>query len=134
MNALSPYSAQEHPPSRPTPASLYAQGVGSFLLAQGLWGMVTPVVFGVLQTNRLHAAVHIVLGLYGISVGLGRVPAGYLLFLGTMLLSTGALFFVPLVHGMLVTLFNMNTPVAVLNLVLGAVALVARLFHRSPYA
>ncbi|MDB5896185.1 MAG: hypothetical protein JWQ88_3716 [Rhodoferax sp.] len=133
MNALSPYSAQEHPPARATPASLYAQSVGSFLLAAGLWGMASPVVFGVLQTNRLHAAVHIVAGLHGIAAGLGRVTSGYLLFLGTLLLATGTLYFVPWSQALVANLLNVNAPVAGLNILLGLTALLLRAFGRSPH-
>jgi len=131
MNALSPYSAQEHPPARATPASLYAQSAGSFLLAEGLWGMASPVVFGVLQTNRLHAAIHIVVGLYGIAAGLGRETSGYLLCLGTLLLSVGMLYFIPWGNPLVASLLNVNAPVAALNIALGFGALMLRAFDRS---
>jgi hypothetical protein len=130
MNAIAPYSQQEHPPSSHSPASAYAQGVGTLLLAEGLWGLASPVVFGVVTTNLLHASIHIVMGLYGIAVGLGREPAGYLLFLGALLVGVGLLYFIPVAGPLLTTLLNINTAGAVAHLVLGTLALVLRGFDR----
>ena len=130
MNATVPYSEQEHPPARHSPASAYALGVGVLLLAQGLWGLGSPAVFGILTINLPHAVLTIVLGLYGIAVGLGREPAGYLLFLGALLLVMGALHFVPGAGDMLAVLLKVNTPVAVVHLILGTLALVLRGFDR----
>nr|MBA3670702.1 hypothetical protein [Gemmatimonadaceae bacterium] len=48
----------------------FALIVGIFLLVEGVWGMFSRVVFGVLTTNTLHAVIHIVLGLAGIWTGL----------------------------------------------------------------
>lgn len=86
MTALTPYAEQAHPPSRNSPASAFAVAIGIVLSVEGLWGLVSPVVFGVFTTNLPHAAIHIVVGLYGVAVGLGREAAGYLLFLGALLL------------------------------------------------
>lgn len=130
MNAITPYSEQEHPPSRSSPASVFAVVIGMLLLVEGLWALASPVTFGVFTTNRPHAVIHIVLGLYGMAVGLGREPAGYLLLLGTLLLVAGILHFVPGASGMLTTLLNINTPVAVFNLIVGALALLLRGFGR----
>ncbi|MDB5851279.1 MAG: hypothetical protein JWP29_5031 [Rhodoferax sp.] len=131
MNAIAPYTEQEHPPSRYSPASAFALVVGVLLLVEGLWGLASPVVFGVLTTNLPHAIIHTVLGLYGIAVGLGRDPAGYLLFLGALLLAVGLLYFVPMATAMLTTLLNVNTAVALVNIVAGSLALVLRGFDRG---
>ncbi len=125
MNAIAPYTQQEHPPSRHSQASAFALFIGVVLLIDGLWGMVSPTL-GVLTGNRPHAAIHIVLGLYGIAVGLGREPAGYLLFLGALLLGLGLLHFVPMANGVLTTLLNVNTPVAIAYIAAGCVALLLR--------
>lgn len=127
MSVTASYSDQEHPPSRHSIASAFALGVGVLLLIEGLWGLVSPVVFGVLTTNLAHAGIHIVLGLYGIAVGLGRRPAGYLLFLGALLLGVGVMHFVPGFDALLTALLNVSTPVAIVNIVLGTLAL---LLHR----
>ena len=130
MNAIAPYSQQEHPPSGHSPASAFAQGAGMLLLTEGLWGLASPVVFGALTTNRLHAATHIVLGLYGIAVGLGREPSGYLLLLGALLLGVGVVYFLPVAGPLLMALLNINTAGAVAHLVVGTLALVLRGFDR----
>jgi hypothetical protein len=36
------------------------------LLFEGIWGEFSDVVFGVLTTNRIHATIHILLGIVGI--------------------------------------------------------------------
>lgn len=130
MNATTPYSEQDHPPSRHSPASAFALGIGMLLLATGLWALGSPTVFGVFTINLPQSLLHIVLGLYGIAVGLGREPAGYLLFLGAMLLGVGILHFVPVTTGVLATLLKVNLPVAVFDIVAGSLALLLRGLER----
>ncbi|APW39114.1 hypothetical protein RD110_19430 [Rhodoferax koreense] len=131
MNATTSYVDQEHPPNRHSPASAFALGVGVLLLATGLWGLANPSVFGIFTINLPQSLVHIVMGLYGIAVGLGREPAGYLLLLGAMLLGVGLLHFVPMAAGVLSTLLKVNLPVAVFDIVVGALALLLRVFERQ---
>lgn len=102
---------------------VFAIVVGCFLLVEGIWGLGSPVVFGVLATNTLHAAIHIVLGVIGIFCGLRGGARRYCLFLGILLLVVGVLWFVPGAGDLVRSLLNANQAVAVLNLVVGAVAL-----------
>ncbi|MEO6223078.1 MAG: DUF4383 domain-containing protein [Vicinamibacterales bacterium] len=103
---------------------VFAILVGAFLLIEGVWGLSSPVVFGVLATNLLHAVIHIALGAIGIWVGLKSGARKYCLFLGGLLVAVGALWFVPVVGPIITSLLNVNAAVAYLNLVVGAVALV----------
>lgn len=107
-----------------TAASRFAILIGVFLLIEGIWGMFSPVVFGVLTTNMLHAAIHIVLGLVGIWTGMQRGSRRYLTFLGVLLVAVGALRFVPVASDLLVSLLNVNVAVACFNIVVGAVSLI----------
>ncbi len=108
--------------------------VGAFLLVEGIWGLSSPVVFGVLTTNLLHAVIHIVLGLIGIWVGLRTGARKFCLFLGILLVAVGALWFVPGIGSIITSLLNVNAAVAYLNLAVGAVALVLALVPRQPAA
>ncbi len=92
------------------PTDIFALLIGAFLLIEGFWGLTSDVVFGVLTTNRTHAIIHIVLG-------------GFCIFLGALLLAVGALRFVPGAADLIVQLLNVNPAVAVLNIAVGAVAL-----------
>jgi hypothetical protein len=113
---------------------VFALVVGAFLLVEGIWGLSSPVVFGVLTTNLLHAVIHIVLGLIGIWVGLKAGARKFCLFLGVLLVAVGALWFVPGIGSMITSLLNVNAAVAYLNLGIGALALVLALVpqHRAP--
>ncbi len=97
--------------------------VGAFLLVEGSWGFFSPVVFGVLTTNTLHAVIHVALGVIGLWVGLKSGARNYCLFLGVLLVAVGALWFVPGVRSIITSLLNVNAAVAYLNLAVGAVAL-----------
>ena len=104
-------------------ARSFALLVGVFLLIEGVWGMFSSVVFGVFTTNVTHAVIHLVLGLIGIGAALrGHAPA-FLGFLGVLLLLVGILWFIPATRHLPTDLFNANRAVAVLNVVIGGIAL-----------
>ena len=105
----------------------FAVLVGAFLLVEGIWGLSSPVVFGVLTTNTLHAVIHIVLGAVGLWAGLKSGARQFCLFLGVLLVAVGALWFVPGVSALIRSLLNVNAAVAYLNLAVGAIAIVLAL-------
>ena len=105
-------------------ASRFALVIGVFLVVEGIWGMFSPVVFGVLTTNMLHAAIHIVLGLVGIWTGMKGGASPFLMYLGVLLVAVGILRFVPVAGDLLVSLLNVNVAVACFNIVVGAVSLI----------
>ena len=125
----------------------FARILGTFLLIEGVWGLFSPVVFGVLTTNTLHAVIHIVLGITGIALAARAGARGYLLGVGGLLALVGVLFFVPGVSGLVVgllavvgvlyfvpgvtglviSLLNVNFAVACFNIVVGLASIVMAL-------
>ncbi len=108
-------------------ADIFAIVIGTFLLVEGIWGLTSPIVFGVLTTNLTHAIIHIVLGLIGIVTGWRGRARGFCIFLGILLLAVGLLRFVPGVRDIIISLLNVNIAVAWLNIIVGAVALLVSL-------
>lgn len=106
---------------------IFAIVIGAFLLIEGIWGLNSEVVFGILTTNRTHAVIHILLGLIGIVLGWRGAARGFCIFLGFLLLAVGILRFVPGVSDIIVSILNVNFAVAWLNIVVGAVALLTSL-------
>jgi len=105
--------------------------IGAFLLIEGILGLTSDVVFGVLTTNRTHAIIHIVLGLVGLLAGWKRSSRGFCIFLGILLLAVGVLRFVPGVGEIIVAILNVNIAVAWVNIAIGAVALLVSLAGRN---
>jgi uncharacterized membrane protein HdeD (DUF308 family) len=101
----------------------FATLLGLFLIIEGVWGLFSPVVFGVLSTNWLHAVIHIVLGILGILAGRGRATRGYLIGVGGLLVVVGVLWFVPGVSALIVSLLNVNFYVACFNIAVGLITL-----------
>jgi uncharacterized membrane protein HdeD (DUF308 family) len=101
----------------------FAMLLGVFLLIEGCWGLFSPVVFGVLSTNRLHAVIHIVLGIVGILAGRSGAARNYLLGVGALLAVVGILRFVPGASDLVVSLLNVNFAVAYFNIAVGLISL-----------
>ena len=101
----------------------FAALLGAFLLIEGIWGLFSPVVFGVLTTNIVHAIIHIFLGVTGLFAAPMRFSRGYLFGVGALLLAVGILRFVPVASDLLVALLNVNVPVAVFNIIAGLASL-----------
>jgi hypothetical protein len=111
-------------------ASRFAQVIGVFLLVEGIWGLFSPVVFGVLTTNLLHACIHIVLGILGLYTGMQGGARKYALYLGILLIAVGIMRFLPVVGDLTVSLLNVNQAVAIFNIVVGVIAVLAILKQR----
>lgn len=105
-------------------SGIFAIIIGAFLLIEGIWGETSDVVFGVLTTNRIHATIHILLGIVGIYTGLKGGSRGFLIFLGILLAAVGALWFVPGVNELIVSILNVNQTVAVFNIIVGIASLI----------
>ena len=112
----------------------YAIIIGVFLLIEGIWGEFSDVVFGVLTTNRIHATIHILLGIIGVWTGLKGGARGFCIFLGVLLIAVGVLRFVPGVGDLIVSLLNVNRAVAYFNIVVGVVSLVVAFVSRRSRA
>lgn len=114
------------------PSGTFAMVVGAFLLIEGIWGFFSPVVFGVLTTNPLHAAIHVLLGIAGIWTGLKGGSRGFCLFLGALLLSVGIFWYVPVLGDLVRSLLNVNLAVTYLNIVVGLVSLIVGFVSGRP--
>ncbi len=113
---------------------MFAMVVGAFMLIEGIWGLFSPVVFGVLTTNLLHACIHIALGITGLALYRGTMARSYSLVVGLILLVVGALRFVPGASDLVVSLFNVNFAVAYLNIVVGLAGILAWATSRGQMA
>lgn len=105
--------------------------IGTFLIIEGVWGLFSDVVFGVLTTNTTHAVIHIILGVLGIYFGARHNARGYCLFLGSLLVVVGLLRFVPGPDQILVNILNVNDAVAYFNIVAGTLTLILAFATRS---
>lgn len=111
-------------------ADRFAIFIGLFLVIQGGWEFFSPVVFGILTGNALHGFIHLLLGVVGVLLGWAARARGFCLFLGVLLLVVGGLWFVPGPKETIIHLLNVNQAVALLNLIVGAVALVFGLISK----
>ena len=107
-------------------SSGFAVVLGLLLLIEGVWGLFSPVVFGLLTTNVLHACIHLVLGGLALWAGSTRHARGYLGFLGVLLIAVSALWFIPATRGFIVDTLSVNRAVAIVNLVIGILCLLLR--------
>jgi hypothetical protein len=107
-------------------ASGLAVVLGILLLIEGIWGLFSPVVFGVLSTNVLHACIHIILGGLALWAGPARHARGFLGFLGVLLVLVAVLWFIPATRSFIVDTLSVNRAVAIVNLVVGVLCLLVR--------
>ena len=105
-------------------SGVFAVIIGIFLLIEGIWGEFSDIVFGALATNRIHATIHILLGIVGIYTGLKGGSRGFLTFLGILLAAVGILYFIPGIGGLIVSILNVNTAVAYFNIAVGIISLI----------
>lgn len=115
-------------------SSPYAMVVGAFLLIEGIWGLFSPVVFGVFTTNIVHAVIHILLGATGIWTGMKGGSRGFCMFLGVLLFAVGVLRFVPGISDLIVSILNVNPAVAYVNIVVGILSLLVAFASGRPRA
>ncbi|MBC7534542.1 MAG: DUF4383 domain-containing protein [Ferruginibacter sp.] len=112
--------------------NVFAILLGIFLVVEGFWGMFSPIVFGVLTTNVLHAFIHLLLGFTGIYTGLRNHARKFSLYAGVLLLVVGLLYYIPGAGQLVVKLFNVNNAVAVLNIVIGIAGILFALLTPKP--
>ena len=111
--------------------SQFALVLGAFLIVQGVWELFSPVVFGVLTSNTLHGIIHIALGAVGVWLGWKGGGRGWAIFLGLLLIVVGLLYYIPGAHDLVVSLFNLNQAVAIVNFILGAISLLVAFTSKS---
>ncbi|CAN5547951.1 hypothetical protein BH10BAC5_BH10BAC5_08990 [soil metagenome] len=97
--------------------------VSVFLFLEGIWGLFSPVVFGIFSTNVLHAVIHLALGAVGIFLSARAKSREFAVFLGALLLLVGIFYYLPDLGDLVVRLLNVNSSVAVFNIIVGIVLL-----------
>ncbi len=95
----------------------FALIVGALLIIEDICEHFTPVLFGLLTSNHLHGAVHILLGIVGLFTGLRGDARSFCFFLGALLLVVDLLWFLPATNELIVRLFSVNQPVTIMNLI-----------------
>lgn len=115
-----------------TTVDMFAILVGILLLLQGIWNLIDPPFLEIFTSNVLHAVIHVVLGIIGIWTGLRSGAYTFLIFLGILLLTVGVLFFFEPAKELLVELFDVNKAVALLNIGVGALSLLAVIVGPKP--
>ena len=111
-------------------SSILALLISIFLITEGIWGEFSDVIFVVLTTNRIRASIHILLGLIGIITALKGGARMFLVVVGAIILLVGVLWFIPTTSSLMVDLLAVNRPVAILNTIVGIVALLVGLSDR----
>ena len=97
--------------------------ISIFLIIEGIWGMFSTTVFGVLTTNTLHASIHILLGIIGIYTGLKGGARSFCIFFGSLVVLVGILRFVPGADDLVIKLLNVNVAVAYFNIIVGVISI-----------
>ena len=108
----------------------FALIIGLLLLIQGIWNLIDPPFLDIFTSNVLHAIIHVVLGIAGIWTGLRSGAKTFLIFLGIVLLTVGAVYFIEAARPILVDLFNVNPAVAWLNIGIGTLSLLVVIISR----
>ena len=104
-----------------------------FFLTEGIWGMFSNVVFGILSTNRFHAGIHILLAIWGLYCSLHSSTKLYSLLVGGLLMVVGILRFLPPTGDLVFELLSVNAPVAYLNILIGFVYLLLGMDRSEVY-
>lgn len=99
--------------------------VGALLALEGIWGMFSDEVFGVLTINRTRAAIHLALGIGAIVAARRGRPPGYLTTLGGLLLAVAVLWSIPATQELVTNVLAVNQAGAVVDAVLGLACFVA---------
>jgi hypothetical protein len=99
--------------------------VGALLVIEGLWGMFSDQVFGLLTINRTRAAIHLALGIGAIVAARRGRPLGYLTTLGGILLAVAVLSSIPATQAFMTKTLAVNQAGAVVDAVLGVACLLA---------
>ena len=94
-------------------AAPFAMIAGIFYLSDGIWGLFSPITFGVLSTNLLHTIIHIAMGVLGIYAARTHFARMWCIGVGLIVLPVGVLYFVPGISQLLVSLFNVNQAVSI---------------------
>ena len=107
-------------------ARLVALLVGALLVVEGVWGLFSQEVFGILTINHTRAVIHLLLGL-GAWWASSRGAVSYLTFLGLVVSAVAVLWAMPATRGLIFEILAVNRPGAILDGVVGPVCLLTAL-------
>lgn len=99
--------------------------VGALLIVEGLWGMFSDQVFGLLTINLTRAVLHLALGIGAIVAARRGRPFGYLTTLGGLLLAVAVLWSLPASRDLVTTILAVNQAGAVVDALLGIACFLA---------
>ncbi|HLP25768.1 MAG TPA: DUF4383 domain-containing protein [Acidobacteriota bacterium] len=99
--------------------------MGALLIVEGLWGMFSDQVFGLLTINYTRAAIHLALGIGAIVAARRGRPLGYLTMLGGILLAVAVLWSIPASRDLMTSALAINQAGAVVDAVLGIACFLA---------
>lgn len=103
--------------------NIFAILIGLFFLVMAVLGFFHEQVLGIFTTNFSQAIIHLILGLTAVCLGILKMSRGYCGVIGLALLVFGILRLVPEIDELIIYMFNANEPLAYLNILLGAMAL-----------
>ncbi len=106
-------------------SNLYTILVSGFLLAEGCWGLFSPVVFGVLSTSIFQSVIYLILAIAGIIYSRRGAVRQFNIFAGICLSLIGLSWFMQGLGESVVGILNMNAMIAYLNITLGIVFLIS---------
>lgn len=105
--------------------------IGFFFLIQGISGLFSNEVFGWFTTNSFQASLQIIVAIAAFIFFAGKNYRLFLKFLGIILILVGLIWFWGIGGDWLIRIFNINKPLAILNLVVGLIVLVLALTFKS---
>ncbi len=100
--------------------SLYTIIVCIFLLGAGGWGLISPVVFGVLSISIYKSVAFIILAVAGLVAGIRADVRSFNICAGIILCFTGMCWFIDKAE-VFVRVFHMNAVIAYLDITLGII-------------
>jgi hypothetical protein len=107
------------------PGTVAALFVSLFLLGEGAWGLVHPPAYGILPTNTLRAAIHLVFGVLGLLILRTGQVRGYLKIVGTIVALVGVGYFLPVIGDIIRSMLAVDRNGALINIAVGVIALLA---------
>ena len=101
----------------------YAMVIGAVLLLVGLIGFVNNPIFGLFGVNAAQNALHLIVGALGVWLSMKGSAMAYNKWLGIGAAVVGVLGFVPVINGLLASIFNINAAISVLHILIAVVSL-----------
>lgn len=105
-------------------AATFAALVGAVLVVEGVWGLFSNEVFGIMTINRTRALIHLGLGLGAIVAAWRGRPLGYLTTLGGLLLAVAIVWSLPATQPFMTDLLAINQASAIAGFALAVLCFI----------